>query len=517
MKTNITISMRRVWMLALLGIFAFSTSALAQPGRAVLLQGFNWNSANQNGNWYNIMRNNTTAIRNSRIDGVWFPPSSDAADRHGYLPRELYRLDHSYGTYNQLRSTISHFNSNGIRSIADIVINHRVGRFGWADFHNPAWGCWAVVRNDNWSGACGNWDTGETYHAARDIDHTNATVRNDITNWMRWMKNTVGFHGWRYDYVKGYHGSYNRIYNNNTSPWISIGELWDNLNYNNVNAHRQQIVNWIDATGGTSTAFDFTTKGVLQHAVRRNEYWRLSINGQACGVIGWWPQKAVTFVDNHDTGSSQALWPFPGDRIMEGYAYILTHPGIPMVFWDHLFDWGADIRNRINTLINIRKNWGIHSTSQLRIMRAENGLYAAIIDNNIAMKIGPNSWSPGSGWTLRTSGHNYAVWSRNGSEVEDATMFDDDSVLVAYELGLDQNYPNPANGSTTVAFTLPAKQDVIIKLYNMLGNEVATIANGNYEEGRHEVELNTQDLKPGIYTYKLSAGSKSLTKKMVVQ
>jgi len=48
-------------------------------------------------------------------------------------------------------------------------------------------------------------------------------------------------------------------------------------------------------------------------------------------VIGWWPAKAVTFVDNHDTGSTQAMWPFPADKVMQGYAYILTHPGNPCI------------------------------------------------------------------------------------------------------------------------------------------------------------------------------------------
>ena len=46
---------------------------------------------------------------------------------------------------------------------------------------------------------------------------------------------------------------------------------------------------------------------------------------------GWWPAKAVTFIDNHDTGSTQHMWPFPTDKVMQGYAYILTHPDTPMI------------------------------------------------------------------------------------------------------------------------------------------------------------------------------------------
>ena len=53
----------------------------------------------------------------------------------------------------------------------------------------------------------------------------------------------------------------------------------------------------------------------------------------------------VTFVDNHDTGpaescgSGQNLWPAPCGSVMEGYAYILTHPGIPTVFYPHIYNW----------------------------------------------------------------------------------------------------------------------------------------------------------------------------------
>ena len=51
------------------------------------------------------------------------------------------------------------------------------------------------------------------------------------------------------------------------------------------------------------------------------------VQGKAPGLLGWWPGKAVTFIDNHDTGSTQNHWPFPGWGVGQGHAYILTHPG----------------------------------------------------------------------------------------------------------------------------------------------------------------------------------------------
>lgn len=70
--------------------------------------------------------------------------------------------------------------------------------------------------------------------------------------------------------------------------------------------------------------------GILQAAVQ-GELWRLrDSNGKPPGLIGLKPENAVTFIDNHDTWS-QNLWPFPREKVMLGYVYILTHPGTPTI------------------------------------------------------------------------------------------------------------------------------------------------------------------------------------------
>ncbi len=392
----------------------------AQNNTDVMLQGFNWESHSNTQGWYNVIKSKATDLGASQIDMVWFPPSSRSAAVQGYLPNEYYDLDTPYGTQAELQAAIQELSNHNVKSIADIVINHRVGTANWADFTNPTWGCWAVTAGDEWGYAgggnpCGNNDTGDGYEAARDIDHTNETVQNDIKDWMNWLKNTIGFAGWRFDYTKGYSGYYNGIYNDATSPYFAVGELWDNLDEYNPDPHRQQIIDWVNAANATASSFDFTTKGVLQRALYDNNLNMLNRNGQAPGVIGWWPEKAVTFLDNHDTGSTQAHWPFPDYRIMEGYAYILTHPGVPSVFWDHFYEWG--LHDQIKELIAIRKANDIHSGSNLAIQQVQNDLYSAIIDGKVAMKIGGGNWSPaGSGWELKASGNGYAVWDKLGNE-----------------------------------------------------------------------------------------------------
>ncbi|MBU2983887.1 alpha-amylase [Saccharophagus degradans] len=385
-----------------------------QSSSAVLLQGFHWNSHDYD--WYSVMQANVNSIDNLGATHVWFAPVSDAASDEGYLPRELYDVTTNYGTEQQLRTLVASLNAKGIDSVADIVINHRVGTTDWADFTNPTWGSWAVTCNDEWPGATGACDTGEGYAAARDIDHTNGTVQGDLISWIRdFLFNDIGFKGLRYDYSKGYDAYYAGLYANAVNPSFCVGEVWTDLNINDVNPHRQQLVDFVSGTGGACGVFDFTTKGMLNEALNNNDYGRLSINGVPSGAIGWWPQKMVTFVDNHDTGPSEGCgigqnhWPVPCDKVMQGYAYILTHPGIPTVYWAHAYDWG--MYDAIKALVDIRKSEGLTSTSSVDIKAAQNGLYAAVIDGKVAVKIGPNSWAPsGANWELKASGTNYAVW-----------------------------------------------------------------------------------------------------------
>lgn len=170
------------------------------------MQGYHWNSAT--GSWYNTVNSRVSDIKTLGVTHVWLPPASDAADANGYLPRQLNKLDSRYGTAAQLKTLNTNLKNNGIHPVADIVVNHRVGTSNWADFTNPTWGSWAVTRDDEWGQGTGAWDTGTGYNAARDLDHTNATVRNDIKYFMNTTLKNAGFTGWRYDFSKGYSASY---------------------------------------------------------------------------------------------------------------------------------------------------------------------------------------------------------------------------------------------------------------------------------------------------------------------
>jgi hypothetical protein len=84
------------------------------------------------------------------------------------------------------------------------------------------------------------------------------------------------------------------------------------------------------------------------------------------------------------------------------------------------------------------------------------------------------------------------------------------------EYALDQNYPNPFNPSTRIAFDLIEAGNVTLKIYNPIGQEVATVVNRPMAEGRHEVVFNATDLPTGIYIYRLVAGNNFVSQKKMI-
>ncbi len=84
------------------------------------------------------------------------------------------------------------------------------------------------------------------------------------------------------------------------------------------------------------------------------------------------------------------------------------------------------------------------------------------------------------------------------------------------EYSLYSNYPNPFNPTTTIKFDLPNDGLVQMKVYDILGNEVATIVNENRVAGRYEVSFNASSLASGVYIYKIQAGDFISSKKMIL-
>ncbi|MFZ4619284.1 MAG: T9SS type A sorting domain-containing protein [Bacteroidota bacterium] len=90
------------------------------------------------------------------------------------------------------------------------------------------------------------------------------------------------------------------------------------------------------------------------------------------------------------------------------------------------------------------------------------------------------------------------------------------SAAVPASIELMQNYPNPFNPSTSIRFALPSAQYAAVKVYDLLGRQIVTLADGNFSAGTHEVTLNGTALSSGSYFYTLETGNRREIKRMVL-
>jgi aminopeptidase N len=81
---------------------------------------------------------------------------------------------------------------------------------------------------------------------------------------------------------------------------------------------------------------------------------------------------------------------------------------------------------------------------------------------------------------------------------------------------LEQNFPNPFNSTTTISYEIPSREQVVLKIYDILGREVATLVDSKQFAGFYEYQWNPQNMTSGIYFYRLSAGSVQMQRKMVL-
>lgn len=348
----------------------------------VMLQGFYWDSFVDT-QWSNI--ESQADELSEFFDLVWVPQSGNCNTTYnvmGYTPVYYYDQNSSFGTESQLRSMISALGKRGVGVIADVVVNHR-GSLGvggsWVDFpaetHNGVtyqMGLADICRDDDGGATArlynvtGAADTGEDWSGMRDLDHTSKNVQDNVIAYLRFLKDELGYAGFRYDMTKGYAAKYTGLYNSTVAPQFSVGEYWD--------GNATLLRNWVDGTmvdgKPQSATFDFATRYAIRDACNGGNWSKLS--GIGLASYPDYRRYAVTFVENHDTQYRDAS--SPGDPVRSyveaANAYILTMPGTPCVFLSH---WKG-YKNAIKQLVTVRKMAGITNQSTTRVLNNSSSL-----------------------------------------------------------------------------------------------------------------------------------------------
>lgn len=240
------------------------------------------------------------------------------------------------------------------------------------------------------------------------------------------LMDDYGIDGWRWDYVWGYevHEVVSWIKSTDRDEYISIGEYWQDSPYmkNDPMVNRygadeaSRILGWAKESEGC--AFDIILKRQIQTADPSRLKYGLNSMGNAAER-----SSVVTFVDNHDMGASpystangwgQECWPCPPFYKSKAYAFIMTMPGTPCIYWPDFFDWG--LGNEISQLASLRKNCRISASSEWIDLCGSYTGFAGIVKNDkneetLAISIGSNYKGPGPGWDkgFEKEGE-YTVW-----------------------------------------------------------------------------------------------------------
>ena len=379
----------------------------------IMLQAFYWDSSNDHGfgtsKWMDL-KNKASEI-NPYFDMVWLPPSCKTKDNMGYIPAQYSNQNSNvWGNEYELKALINAFHNGGTRVIADIVINHS-GDVNTVEFMDQDFGKYGhyypqtswITQNDEHGQSGSHPDDGQhnaNYGSARDWDHQNVNVQNMCKAYLKFLKNTIGYDGFRYDYAGGFNVRHLNDYNAASGPYFSVMEYWvEDAN---------EIKTRVNEASQNTLAFDFPGRAAaFKQGIAKNDYSKCKnagMRGKGCSKY------AVTFVDNHDTfqrtntesdikNSTDGASVNDRALMLQCNAYILSMPGVPCVFWPH---W-VKYKNEIQKMIIARKSAGIHSESAVS-EQSGNGWYEATVTGkygNVVLYIGSSATKAApAGYTL---------------------------------------------------------------------------------------------------------------------
>lgn len=416
------------------------TSSVPLQCEDIMLQAFYWDSYKKNGllhgttRWTNL--NAEVGEISAYFDLVWLPPSAKSSGGVGYLPSQYCNQNSDWGSRIELETLIANLHAGGTKVIADIVINHTNNKSSWCDFYEEDFGQFGYFAPDaSWicstdemnsdpkAGACKGKATGAAddgygdeanYAAARDWDHNNATVREMMRAYLKWMKAEMKYDGWRYDYCKGFHTSHINDYNQAAGGYFSVMEFWD--------GNKNTLWNRIQEAGCNTLTFDFGTKyDAFNNSLAAGNY----SGCKSPGLLGLGKGKyAVTFVDSHDTyqrdgnefgGKGNSMSAGMKAKVLQANAFILSMPGVPCIFYPHWKEYKTDIA----PMILARKAVGVHSESNVSDEGDNSGYRAMVTGHNgtLILELGNRVSSSQADYTKAASGTGYTIWVKTTKAV----------------------------------------------------------------------------------------------------
>ncbi len=383
----------------------------------IMMQYFEW-YMECNQNLWNMVAENAEKLSEIGITALWLPPAYKGMagkDDVGYGVYDLYDLGEfdqkgsiktKYGSKDEYINCIETLKQAGIEVYADVVLNHKMGadmlqtipatkvdwgdhykelsnqeivrvatkftfpgrhhkysdfEWNWTHFHGIDYDDKSKehaifkFKDKKWDDAVdeefGNYD----YLMGADIDFTNPEVVEECYKWAKWYIETTGVTGFRLDAVKHINASFykdfiKRIRENISKNLFTVGEYWS--------TDKERLHRYITETEGEISLFDVPLHYNFFNASNDDNYDLTTILNNT--LMKENPNRAVTFVDNHDTQPGQSLQSYINNWFkLPAYSIILLRSeGYPCVFYGDFYGIPHDeikpIYN-LDTLIKLRK------------------------------------------------------------------------------------------------------------------------------------------------------------------
>ncbi len=364
------------------------------PKSDVFMQGFYWNPP-PGGIWYDSLAKLAPRLASAGFSGIWFPPPEKGAAggySMGYDPYDHFDFgefdqkgsrETRFGSRDELIHAINTFHAVGINVYADAVMRHMNGADEKGPYEckpYPSWpdSAWMVFTYPYGSGrflktqadfipnfnVC---DVNYPYHGPDDpiyrfgewLCHEKSRVRDSLIVWGLYMRNVLGFDGFRLDAVKHIDPSFMGVWLNSVNQGgFAVAENWSGTS---------DIATWHyyceNVYGGGVSMFDFPLRYALQDMCNTTSgaYWMTNLDGAGLVNNGMGGYDVATFVENHDFDRIQydgsidnGHNPIVSNKEM-AYAYTLFSEGRPCVWFRDYFGYG--LSGKIDTLIWIRQNF----------------------------------------------------------------------------------------------------------------------------------------------------------------
>ena len=363
------------------------------PSNDTMMQYFEWYLPSDSTLWNKVTKE-AKHLENVGVSHLWLPPAYKGAggkEDVGYGVYDLYDLGEfdqkggiptKYGTKDEYVEAIRILRENNIKVLADIVLNHKMGadetelvlavqddaqdrnvsltealpikvwtkytfpgrgnvhsdfKWNWTHFHGVDWdentGTAAIYKfyGKHWDEDVDKENGNYDYLMGADIDLNNYDVVKELKSWGKWYLKTTNVDGFGLDAVKHIRAEFypewlSELRNESERKLFSVGEYWSS-NIDTINKY-------IEKTNGCMSLFDVPLHYNFYRASISNGEYNMSqiFDGT---IVGTNPDKAVTFVDNHDTQIGQALesWILDWFKPLAYSLILLRKDGFPCVFY----------------------------------------------------------------------------------------------------------------------------------------------------------------------------------------